>query len=96
METHVHVHAGGGGEPFLYNFPWTPEVDLARQDMPIKEYLEQQQVERIQVQLEPGDMYFFFTENLHEVPAVTGDQPRAVLAIFFAMSPDDDEIFVWA
>ena len=46
--------------------------------------------------LEPGDLYFFFTENIHEVPAVVGDQPRAVLASFFAMSPDDDEIYVWS
>ena len=87
---------GGSGEPFLYNCPWTPDFDAERQDVPIKEFLEQRQVERVQVQLEPGDLYFFFTENFHEVPAVVGAQPRAVLAIFFAMSPDDNEVFVWA
>ena len=50
----------------------------------------------MQIHLEPGDLYFFFSENYHEVPAVCGDRPRAVLAIFFAMSPDRDEIYVWS
>ena len=31
-------------------------------------------------------LYFFFSENYHEVPAVCGDRPRAVLAIFFAIA----------
>jgi len=61
-----------------------------------RQYVDEKGIERVQVHLEPGDLYFFFTENFHEVPAVLGEQPRAVLAIFFAMSPDDDEIFVWA
>jgi hypothetical protein len=87
---------GGTGEPYLYNCPFRPEVKehLSREHFP--GYVERENIERIQVQLEPGDLYFFFTENIHEVPAIVGDQPRAVLAIFFAMSPDDDEIYVWA
>ncbi|MBT6144092.1 MAG: hypothetical protein HOH74_01605, partial [Gemmatimonadetes bacterium] len=50
----------------------------------------------VQIHLEPGDLYFFFSENYHEVPAVTGDRPRAVLAIFFALSADREEIYVWS
>ena len=53
-------------------------------------------IERAQVHLEPGDLYFFFSENIHEVPHVVGDRPRAVLAMFFATSDDAEEIFVWA
>lgn len=87
---------GRTGEPFLYNCPWTPAVQphLAQRTFP--EYVQANGVERVQVHLEPGDLYFFFSENIHEVPAVVGDRPRAVLAIFFALSDDDDEIFVWS
>ena len=86
----------GTGEPYLYNCPYRPELQkqLSRDKFPA--YVAKQGIERVQVQLEPGDLYFFFTENVHEVPAIIGDQPRAVLAIFFAMSSDDDEIYVWA
>ena len=86
----------GTGEPYLYNCPYRPAIQehLSREKFPA--YVAEQGIERAQVQLEPGDLYFFFTENVHEVPAIIGDQPRAVLAIFFAMSSDDDEIYVWA
>ena len=56
----------------------------------------QEGIERVQVDLEPEDLYFFLSENIHEVPPVIGESPRVVLAIFFAMSLDDNEIYVWA
>ena len=86
----------GTGEPYLYNCPYRPEIQdyLSRDKFPA--YVAEHSIERVQVQLEPGDLYFFFTENVHEVPAILGEKPRAVLAIFFAMSPDDDDIYVWA
>ena len=86
---------GGRGEPYLYNCPYRPGLE-EHLGAKFPAYVERNNIERVQVQLEPGDLYFFFTENVHEVPSITGDQPRAVLAIFFAMSPDDDEIYVWA
>ena len=88
--------AGESGEPFLYNCTWSDAVQEAREKGTFREYVAEQGIARTQVQLEPGDLYFFYSENLHEVPFVLGDRPRAVLAIFFAMSPDDDEIFVWS
>ena len=87
---------GDTGEPFLYNCPWTPELQPVLSGNTFPEHVAENGIERTQVHLEPGDLYFFFTENVHEVPSVVGDRPRAVLAMFFAMSPDDDEIFVWA
>ncbi|MCH8293479.1 hypothetical protein IH992_20555 [Candidatus Poribacteria bacterium] len=36
------------------------------------------------------------SETIHEVPHVFGNTPRIVLAVFFAMSEDDEEIFVWS
>ena len=88
--------AGESGEPFLYNCTWSDAVQEAREKGTFREYVAEQGIARTQVQLEPGDLYFFYSENLHEVPFVLGDRPRAVLASFFAMSPDDDEIFVWS
>ena len=88
--------AGESGEPFLYNCTWSDAVQEAREKDTFREYVSEHGIARTQVQLEPGDLYFFYSENLHEVPFVLGDRPRAVLAIFFAMSPDDDEIFVWS
>jgi hypothetical protein len=96
FQNQTSTKEGGRGEPYLYNCPFRPEIQehLSREKFPA--YVASEGIERVQVQLEPGDLYFFFTENVHEVPAIVGDQPRAVLAIFFAMSPDDDEIYVWA
>ena len=85
-----------GGEPFLYNCSWSPEVQEYLDNNTFDAYTAAHHIDRIQVQLEPGDLYFFFTENIHEVPLVQGEIQRGVLAIFFAMSADDDEIFVWA
>ena len=68
---------GGTGEPYLYNCPFRPELTehLGREEF--ASYVAREGIERVQVQkLEPGDLYFFFSENVHEVPAVVGDQPR--------------------
>ena len=88
--------AGESGEPFLYNCTGSSAVEAVREKGAFREYVAEQGIARTQVQLEPGDLYFFYSENIHEVPSVIGDRPRAVLAIFFAMSPDDEEIFVWS
>ena len=46
--------------------------------------------------LEQGDLCFFNTRLIHEVPAVEGDLPRIVLPTFIAYSPDDPEVYVWS
>jgi hypothetical protein len=53
-------------------------------------------VPNVTVNLEPGDLYFFNTQLIHEVPGVPGELPRIVLATFIGYSPDDDEVFVWS
>ncbi len=83
------------GQTFLYRCRWTP-------DMPndwnktFHQDAAEQNTERVRVQLEPGDFYVFCSEYVHEVPFVRGETPRIVLASFFAMSEDDDEIYVWS
>lgn len=87
---------GEGGEPFLYNCPWSSAIQEQLSGEKFRQYVAEKKIERVQIDLEPGDLYFFFSENIHEVPHIIGERPRIVLAIFFAMSPDDDEIYVWA
>ena len=39
----------------------------------------QEGIERVQVDLEPEDLYFFLSENIHEVPPVIGESPELCL-----------------
>ena len=88
--------ADDSGEAFIHHCPWTPDLQPILSSHTFPDYARRNRIDRVHVQLDPGDLYFFFSENIHEVPAVVGDRPRAVLAIFLAMSEDDDEIFVWS
>lgn len=88
---------GECGEPFLYQCPWKEDtIQPHIVNKTFHEFASQNKIPRLQVKLEPGDLYVFSTENIHEVPLVSGKTPRIVLATFFAMSPDDDEVFVWS
>src|SRR5437879_1459423 len=46
------------------------------------EYAAEHGVERIRIELGPGDFYVFNTRNIHEVPYIQGHTPRIVLATF--------------
>jgi hypothetical protein len=59
-------------------------------------YVQENHIDRYEVRLNEGDMYFFKSENVHEVPGFTGNRPRIVMATFIGYSPDEDEIFVWS
>lgn len=59
-------------------------------------YADEQRIARYGVRLGEGDMYFFKTENVHEVPGFSGNRPRIVMATFIGYSPEENEIFVWA
>jgi hypothetical protein len=85
-----------GGEATLYQAKGEGEVGEIVQRGEFPAYAEAHQVPRVQVELNVGDLYFFYTENIHEVPQVVRTQTRVVLAAFFAMSPEDEEIFVWS
>ena len=84
------------GEPFIYDCYADGEIDAIVRAGDFKSHVQAQKITRTQVQLEPGDLYFFYTENIHEVPAIAGETPRVVLAFFCAMSADRDEVFVWS
>ena len=82
------------GQTLLYRQQWSPEINDKL--LNFRAYAKEEGIERVSVNLEPGDFYVFCSETVHELPAPKGERARVVLAVFFAMSDDDDEIFVWA
>ena len=85
-----------GGEAIVYRAKGEGEMERIVQQGDFETYAREQDLPRSQVELDAGDLYFFYTENIHEVPQVVRDRTRVVLAAFFAMSPEDEEIFVWS
>ena len=59
-------------------------------------YAQANDISQCEVSLEPGDLYFFNTRLVHEVPAIIGAQSRVVLAVFIGYSADDREVLVWS
>ena len=84
------------GEPFIYDCYADDEIDALVRAGQWDEYVQEQKIACAQVLLEPGDLYFFYTENIHAVPPVARATPRVVLAFFCAMAADREEIFVWS
>lgn len=80
----------------LHRCLWTPEVDPHLKDDTFHEYARARGIDSVEVCLQPGDLYFFNTRSIHEVPGVAGELPRVVLATFIGYSRDRDEIFVWS
>jgi hypothetical protein len=85
---------GTGG--ILYRCLWTPDVDLHLKNETFHAYVRSSGIENVEVRLEPGDLYFFNTRAIHEVPGVAGELPRIVLATFIGYSRGREEIFVWS
>ena len=84
-------------EPFIYRCWGTqPHIEEVLREDRFAEYAAEHHIPRVQVRLTPGDLYFFCTENIHEVERLTRQRRRVVLAFFFAMSADKPEIFVWS
>ena len=80
----------------LHRCLWEPDVDPHLQRGTFHDYAREHRIENVQVVLDPGDLYFFNTRGIHEVPGVAGTLPRIVLASFIGYSEDRDEMFVWS
>ena len=80
----------------IHHTLWTPEIDPHLTAGTFHEYAEQTGIDNVEVCLDPGDLYFFNTGAIHEVPGVAGELPRIVVAVFIGYSEDRDEIFVWS
>lgn len=90
------VRAGKAAEGILHHYLWQPEVQPYLDSDTFHDFARQRGIDNVQVHLEPGDLYFFNTRLIHEVPGVAGTEPRIVLATFIGYSPDRDEISVWS
>jgi hypothetical protein len=89
-------HDGRTAQYVLHHYLWQPEVQPYLDAGTFPEFARQRGVEQTQVYLEPGDLYFFNTRLIHEVPGVDGVEPRVVVATFIGYSPDLEEILVWS
>ncbi len=80
----------------LHQCLWNENVDPHLKSGAFYDYARDQNISNADVVLAPGDLYFFNTRCIHEVPGVAGELPRIVLATFIGYSSDRDEIFVWS
>jgi hypothetical protein len=88
---------GETAQSLLYRCQWTPDLQPVLTEGRFHAHAAERNIARVRIEIQPGDLYFFFSETVHEVPpAVKGDVPRIVLAVFFGMSPEDEEIYVWS
>ncbi|MCP3696574.1 MAG: hypothetical protein GY917_30545 [Planctomycetaceae bacterium] len=80
----------------LHRCFWNPEVDPHLNNDTFHEYARDQGIASLDVILNPGDLYFFNTGCIHEVPGIAGDSARIVLATFIGYSSDRPDIYVWS
>jgi hypothetical protein len=80
----------------LHRCVWTPEIDLHLKQDTFHDFVRSAGIDSVEVRLNPGDLYFFNTRLIHEVPGVAGALPRVVLATFIGYSSDRPEVFVWS
>ena len=88
--------SGSGVQAILHRCLWTEEIQPHIAEGRFADYAAAEKIEHCRVELEPGDLYFFNTRCIHEVPAVAGEDPRVVLAVFIGYDEDDGEIYVWS
>lgn len=87
---------GDATQAILHRCLWTEEVQPHIDNETFHTYAEEKNIPHFRADLEPGDLYFFNTRLIHEVPALGGTDPRIVLAVFIGYSEEDGEIFVWS
>lgn len=90
------VAAAKTAQCILHRCLWEPEVQPHLEQDTFHEFAAAREIPCVEVALEPGDLYFFNTRLIHEVPGVAGELPRIVLATFIGYSAGDEEIFVWS
>jgi hypothetical protein len=87
---------GRTAQCILHRYLWQPEVQRHLDAGTFPDFAAARGIENAHVRLEPGDLYFFNTRLIHEVPGVEGVEPRIVLATFIGYSPEREDIFVWS
>ncbi|HUG91142.1 MAG TPA: hypothetical protein VML55_09925 [Planctomycetaceae bacterium] len=90
------TRGGVSAQTILHRQFWNPQIDAVLKAGRFHEYAAERRIEHARVDLGPGDLYFFNTGLIHEVPGVEGDLPRVVLATFIGYSEVDREVMVWS
>ena len=96
LEAQHDALVGTGTESTLHDCLWTPEIQPHIAANTFHGYAAENDIGSCNVALEVGDLYFFNTRLIHEVPAVKAEQARIVLAVFIGYDPDMEEVFVWS
>jgi hypothetical protein len=87
---------GVSAQAILHRQFWCEEISPVLEADRFHSYADENKIANFCVELEPGDLYFFNTGVIHEVPGVSGDLPRIVLATFIGYADNEDEIMVWS
>lgn len=87
---------GRAAQTILHRCLWTPEIQPHIEAETFPDYAAANNIGHYRIELAPGDLYFFNTRCIHEIPPLDGDDPRIVLAVFIGYSPGDGEIYVWS
>ena len=80
----------------LHRCFWSPEVDPHLENETFHKFAAARSIPAVDIVLSPGDLYFFNTGCIHEVPGIAGDDARIVLATFIGYSSDREDIYVWS
>lgn len=80
----------------LHRCFWSPEVEPHLENETFHDFAAAKSIPAVDVVLSPGDLYFFNTGCIHEVPGIAGDDARIVLATFIGYSSDREDIYVWS
>ena len=90
------LHGERSAQTIVHNCLWTEEIQPHLANGSFHNFAAQNQIEQYRVDLAPGDLYFFNTHCIHEIPPLDGNNPRIVLAVFIGYSPDDPDVYVWS
>ena len=90
------LHGERSAQTIVHNCLWNEDIQPELANGTFHDFAAQNQLDHYRVDLAPGDLYFFNTRCIHEIPPLDGNNPRIVLAVFIGYSPDDPEVYVWA
>lgn len=90
------LHGERSAQTIVHNCLWSEEIQPHLANGTFHDFAAQNKIDQYRVDLAPGDLYFFNTHCIHEIPPLDGNNPRIVLAVFIGYSPDDPDVYVWA
>lgn len=90
------LHGERSAQTIVHNCLWREEIQPHLANGTFHDFAAQNKIDQYRVDLAPGDLYFFNTHCIHEIPPLDGNNPRIVLAVFIGYSSDDPDVYVWA